>query len=282
MQNQSPLPIVTIIKASYRDFFDQIKSHVILSYLISLPFFLAKILGWINLPAILSQNAQGIFTLPLIIYMIASLLLFALMVIFYFRLYSLERYNFLKINLHNLADIYGNTLMYGIMAAGLLIIATICLTLMGGLLASIITNILSLGGDQLAVVNSMWMIVMMIMVLILIFTISLRLQPTFISIAQGQRSLPFKTSWFHTTGHSRDIFLISAAVLILPYIASYIAQYIVIHMTGMPYVKGEILEFSIVSQILFYLLSPISLASVALLCAASCNIRNHLFAEEKS
>lgn len=216
MQDQirPQLPILAIIQASYRDFFTRIRSHVILSYLISLPFFLANMLGWVTMPNFQAANPENFFTLELAIYMIASLMLFTLLIILYFRLYTLGRENFLKVSFSGLAEIYGRMLIYSLMAAGLLFITIICLTLVTGLIAGILTNILAFGGQAQLLTNYMAIMVTLIMT----FVISLRLQPTFISIAQGLPPMPFKTSWYHTRGHSRDILIISVGAILLPYI----------------------------------------------------------------
>lgn len=280
MQEQplDQLPVLSIIQASYRDFFTQIKSHVILSYLISLPFFLINFMGWVRLPNLQTADMTDSFTFGLLFYMGGYLLAISLLVVFYFRLFTLGQENFLKISLPKLANIYGRTLIYSIMAAGLILIALLCLSLIGGLVISIIAGIFAMAQQQITLIN----FIIGIITLGLTFTIALRLQPTFISLAIGKTPLPFKTSWFFTAGHSWNIFLICAAALLLPYICGTIAQYFAIILTNVSALKGQVSNMSTARYVIFYLLSPISLASVALVSAASCNIRNHFFAEEKS
>jgi len=276
--NPSPrLPIMALLRTSYRMFFDQIKSHLVISYLFSLPFLIINISGWLNLSNFQPQNPGSFFTAQLMVVIALSFLLLTFLAIVYFRLFMMGPGNFLKISLGKLADIYGHMLIYGLMAAGLLLIALICLLLLSGLVVSIVTNILPSAPLHL-MLNSL----AVIFTLGLTLVISLRLQPSFISIAIGDRPLPFKSSWYYTMGHNRDIFLIGAGAIILPYICDFILKYITMRIFTDPLAEGQAIEFTAFNYFIFYLLSPVSLASIGLLSAASCVIRNHLVTENKA
>lgn len=194
------LAALTVIKDSYKNLFRHLKSYLIISYGVMLPLFLIKFVT----PISIDQNAP--FSWPLAFSLFAAIILLILFAIFLYRLFILSRERLFKVTANDLMNMILKSLLYSLALGAVLILAYLSLGLLFGLVLSIIN---SAGGNLLSadrIADIITYAIMLFMLLVLF-----RVQPTFISIALGDKTIAMKSAYYYTRDNNKNLLLIGLA-----------------------------------------------------------------------
>lgn len=193
------LAAVNVIKDSYKNLLIHLKSYLIISYAVMLPLFVIQFL------APISFEKSGSFSWPLALALLTAGILLILFAIFLYRLFSLDKNRLFKVSINDLLNMLMKSFLYSLALGAVLILAYFSLGLLFGLILSIINSAAGgdpLSGEQLADIISY---AIMFFMLIVIF----RVQPTFISIALGHKTIEMKSAYYYTRDNNKNLLLIA-------------------------------------------------------------------------
>jgi len=251
------LPVVNIIKQTYGQMFGYVKQHLILSYIAMFPLF------FIGIFYPLTLNPQQVNQTQILIYLIPLGLIYIIISIFYYRLYSLGTSSYLKIGINDLLKLFGKMTWYSLMLFSVQILALFTVGLLFGLMLSVIYSVAGLDPQS----NYFSSVLAPLVIMVFLLLISLRVQPTFISIALQKEVLPMRSAYYYTRNNNWNLVIIGLASIFPAFL---ISQVIIYSING-------VFNFDpLFNSILMYLLSPLSMYSFALLLAAGTEVYKFL------
>ena len=251
------LPLKEIIKNAYGQIITNYKQHLILSYLAMMPFLLIGILYPINL------DPKDITILRAVTYLVPLSLIYIFTSIFYYRLFSLGAEGFLKINLNDLAMAFGKTTLFSFMLVLVQIIASITIIALFGLMFSIIFSVANLDPEN----NLILSYLLPLIIIAFLLLISLRVQPTFVSISIKDTLITMRSAYYYTRDNNKNLLIIGLFCILPTYCASQLLFYIIYNIVTIN---------PSLQSILTYLFAPITMLSFALLIAAGTEIYKYL------
>ncbi|HRW30770.1 MAG TPA: hypothetical protein P5227_12290, partial [Emcibacteraceae bacterium] len=191
------LPVMDILRNTYLTVYSNIKSLIIFSYLLAVPIYLISQL--LTMPTT-EEPTVNYFTIAA--YVLISLLILAITNIYFYRLFKLGKENVLKITPDQLFSVSTSMLAYLLALFGILFIALVTISLIIGVIVSVVNELV--GPSRTSYTSA----VANLIILIVMLLINMRLQPTFISIAINEQTLPMKSAYFYTRDNNRELILI--------------------------------------------------------------------------
>lgn len=263
MRNQmDKLPIIGIVQSAYQKFYGSLKHHIVLSYLFMLPLYLIQNIWGLRLEDLINPQTKEVLIGKegaLITILVLSIAVSQLVSILYYRLYTCGKEHYLRLSPGRLGHIYGKSFLYTLTVFALLFLALICLSTLGGLILSILTNTVGFFSSSAANFSAVIAIITAVL-----FALFLRATPTFISIARDATFISLKDAWYYTRGKTVSFFVLTL-LAILPL---YILNYAMTRMVG-NFFPGD---STVTVQIFLYLISPIALAPAAIFYAACAQV----------
>lgn len=249
---------MSTIQNAYRKFYGSLKHHIALSYFFMVPLYLIQNLWGLQLEDIIDPRTKMIIAGKENLFfaiIVLSTVISQFLSLFFYRLYTCGKTQYLRLSLGKLARIYGKSFLYSLMVIALLLLALICLSTLAGLILTIFTNMAGLASSPAAYSREIGALIVVILI-----GLFLRTTPTLISIAQDEKFIGLKDAWYYTQGKSLS-FLVLTLLAILPlYLLHYAAM-------------GLMISFSLDvtalgGQIFLFLISPVALAPIAIFYAA--------------
>ncbi len=195
------LPVIKVIKNAYVGLFDKKKQFLIMSYLVAIPLFGVQYFFPVKV-AYEEFSSTNVW-----INMIISLPLLLLLGIFLFRLFMLGAKNQFRITPGDLINMFGRSFLYSIALALVIILVILCVGLLFGLMLVIINSVAGENATSGGVISSLITSVILMFVLLTVF----RTQPTFVSIALNQKTLPMKSAYYYTRDNNWNLIFIGIA-----------------------------------------------------------------------
>lgn len=253
--------------------------HIVLAYIAVLPFTVMASLGWLD-PVLQFKMGTTADQLPpgfvsaLLLTLVWSWGWVGLCALFWFRLYLTGPANFLRMTPPQLLEMWGRLMGY-------LLLLVAGFTLIGLLVASLLTAITLLGAGSLSPMTSSLGSVVITALVFFFITLALRFMLTIIGISVDVR-ISLRQSWHIMKGHSVAAFLV-LLLLALPaqIIAELATKAIVSLVEGAPF-GNHAGPLSSASYLALLVLSPLSLAGTALQIAAASIIFTHLAPRPKA
>ncbi len=196
------LPVDEIVKKAYSNVRDNLKYILILSYIVMIPVFFASRL--LNLGSFEENNIN---IAGILLYLCVSIAVLLFLNVFSYRLFVLGREKLYKININQLLSMLGKLLLYYIALFAVLFLAVVTLALLMGLIVMIVQAVSGLNTQN----NPITTTIFSSFILIFVLLISLRVQPTFISIALNRKAIPMKTSYYYTRDNNMNLLIIGFA-----------------------------------------------------------------------
>ncbi len=262
------LAIWDIFRETYAVFFTHLKSHVILSYLYSLPIGFFVLGGGLDLSSISPGHGMAELDLPPVFwgFIVVAFLWAAVIHLLYFRLYLLGRDRYLSFSLPDLGRMVVKFVLYSVLFILLLFIFMLSANMVIGLVTLIFSALT--GGSPLTTTIT---VLSGLAASVFLFIIALRMLPTFASIAENARFLPFRESWYYTRGEGLKLVFIYLTILAPAWFVVFLTSAAVTAV--MP---GDLSDVSPSSGsgllILQLLLSPVGVAPGALIGAATTRV----------
>lgn len=229
------LPVAKIVRNSYSGLIKNIKSIVIFSYLLAIPVYLVSKL--LPSPANGSQEASPI---AIVLYFVVCFAILVIVNIFFYRRFTLHEGQILKITVKKLIRIVGRIAAYLLALLGVIFITLVTAILFIAVIVSVFTELGALNETGGAVVN----VIANLLILSLIMLINMRIQPTFISIATGNNTLPMKSAYYYTRDNSKSLIMIGL-LCILPALALSSALYMGIQALVVSPVSTDLVNFAL-------------------------------------
>ena len=241
---------VSVIRDRYRNLLIQLKSYLIISYAVMLPLFFIQFLVPI------SFEKSGSFSWPLALVLLTAGILLILFAIFLYRLFSLDKNRIFKVTMIDLLNMLMKSFLYSLALGAVFILTYFILGLLFGLILSIINSAAEselLSGESLADVISYTIMLFML----LVFS---RIQPTFISIALGHKTIEMKSAYYYTRDNNKNLLLIALSCYLLFFVIS-----------GLLTVFNSYTNAA-TNSVISFILSPLNMLPVALQLSAGCII----------
>lgn len=250
-----------ILKNAYLTVYGNFKSLIIFSYLLAVPIYLIS--QFLTMP---TAEAATVSYFTIAAYILISLLILAITNIYFYRLFMLGKENVLKITPDKLFSVSTSMLTYLLALFGILFIALVTISLIIGVIVSVVNELVGPGGSSLisAAANLIILIVMLL--------INMRLQPTFISIAVNVQTLPMKSAYYYTRDNNRELILIGIFSFIPALLPSTVALMFVNNLS--------LTQNAVV--ITDFLLFPLLLLPNVVLLSAGVQIYNYLVPQNNS
>ena len=247
------LDVKDILIKSYGNLRDNLKSYLIICYVMMFPMSLWQLISPLTIDM---ETTQAIDLLPRLLCTLVFLLFFS---IFLYRLFLLGKDRQYKVTPSKLLDIFTKTFLYTLALGAVMVLALLSVVLLFGLVIVVIN---SMAGEN-AMENSSVSTIILFFISILLMLIIFRTLPTFISIAIGEATIPMKSAYYYTRENGKQLILIGLGCYIPVSILSglliiAIAQ---LGITGNTF--GAVLSF---------ILSPLSIAPFALQTSAGAEI----------
>lgn len=254
------LPVMDILKNAYLTIYTNIKSLIIFSYLLAVPIYLIS--QFLTMP---TAETATVSYFTIAAYVLISLLILAITNIYFYRLFTLGNENVLKITPDKLFSLSTSMVAYLLALFGILFIALVTVSLIIGVIVSVVNELLGPGRSALtsAAANLIILIVMLL--------INMRLQPTFISIAINEQTLPMKSAYYYTRDNNRELILIGLFSFIPALLPSTVA---LIFVNNLSLSQNAV----VISD---FLLFPLLLLPNIVLLSAGVQIYNYLVPKNK-
>lgn len=203
------LQVAEIVKGSYSGLINNIKSVVIFTYLLAIPVYLVS--KFLPSPANGYQDASPAVV---ILYFVVCFAILIVVNIFFYRLFILPKGQFFKITIGDLLNSVGKIALYLLALLGVFFITLVTAILFIAVIVSVFTELGALSETGSAVVN----LIANLLILSLVMLINMRIQPTFISIATNNTTLPMKSAYYYTRDNNKPLLVIGLSC-ILPALA---------------------------------------------------------------
>ncbi|MBT5072945.1 MAG: hypothetical protein HOJ34_10235 [Kordiimonadaceae bacterium] len=246
------LAAISVIKDSYKNVLVHLKSYLIISYAVMLPLFLIQASAPINM------DPNGSFSWPLTFSLLGASILLILFAIYLYRLFILSNDQIFKVSINDLMKMILKSFLYSIALGAVLILAYLTLGLLFGLVLSIINS--AAGGDPLSGARLANIITYSIMLFMLI--VIFRVQPTFISIALGHKTIAMKSAYYYTRDNNKNILLIA------------LSCYLPLIISGLLFALNS--EVNDANNLISFLISPLKMLPYALQLSAGSLIYKEL------
>jgi hypothetical protein len=247
------LNLKEVLYNSYSNLRDHAKPYIILCYIVMLPMSLWQLVSPFTIDV---QTTQPIDLLPRLLFTLAFLLFFN---IFLYRLFLLGKEQQFKLSLTKLFDIFTKSFLYMLALGAVVILALLSVVLLFGLIFVIINSV----AGESAMENSSISTIILFFIFSLLMLIVFRTQPTFASIAIGEKIIPMKSAYYYTRDNGKRLILIGlGCYLPLSILSGLLVMGIVALGLSQAYF-GTIISF---------ILSPLSLAPFALQTSAGAEI----------
>jgi len=207
------LPVMTILKKSYLMVFNNIKIWLIYSYILAIPIFL--------LSTVLSQLNYNFLSLSF--YITICFIVLISINIFFYRVFALPKKDLFKIDIGEFIKSFLKMATYLLALLCVLFLAILTLGLLLGLIVSIVEEVAGKTALSEALLTTLVTIVMLVFILL----ITMRVQPTFISIALNKAILPMKSAYYYTRDNNRRIIIIGLLSFIPAMIPSIVGVMII-------------------------------------------------------
>ena len=251
------LPIIRVIKNAYVDLFNKKKQYLIMSYLVTIPLFAVQYFFPVKV-------AYEQFSFANVwINMIVSLPLLLLLGIFLLRLFMLGEKIQFKITPSDLINIFAKTFLYSIALSLVIILVILCVGFLFGLMLVIINSVAGENATSGDVISGLITSAIMIFVLLTVF----RTQPTFVSIALNQKTIPMKSAYYYTRDNNWNLILIGIACY-----APIIVPTLLILLLNI----GPLTSPTPLTMLLSFLLAPLNMMPYALHLSAGSQIYKYL------
>tara|TARA_R110002096_G_scaffold257381_1_gene450976 strand:+ start:329316 stop:330143 length:828 start_codon:yes stop_codon:yes gene_type:complete len=194
-----PLPIMDILRKAYIAVLNNVKSWLIFSYILAVPIYLIS--RYLPEPAIEPMNFDY---QSLVFYVAISVIILVVINIFFYRIFMLEKGELFKINTSELLSVFFKMTAYILALLCVLFLAILTLVLLFGLFVTIIQAVFG----ETALSEAISTTVVNLSMLIVMLLITMRVQPTFISLALNKAVLPMKSAYFYTRDNNKELILI--------------------------------------------------------------------------
>lgn len=251
------LPILHIIKMTYKSIFNNMKSFLILSYLIMAPLYAVRF----SLPSQLGFQSAALW-----LYFVFILVVMLFLSIFLYRVFILAPADHFKLNANELIKVFLKTLLYAIALIAVISLTIITVSLLFGLMLSIINSAAENNAIDISYIESLIYLVILGFVMIAI----LRTQPTFISIAITARTIPMKSAYYYTRDNNWNML----AIGVINYLPMMMVAQMLTFFTG--YINGYF------ELVILFILSPINLMPYALILSTGAQIYKYLIAAQQN
>ncbi len=207
------LPVMTILKKSYLMVFNNIKIWLIYSYILAIPIFL--------LSTVLSQLNYNFLSLSF--YITICFIVLISINIFFYRVFALPKKDLFKIDMGEFIKSFLKMATYLLALLCVLFLAILTLGLLLGVIVSIVEEVAGKTALSEAFLTTLVTIIMLVFILL----ITMRVQPTFISIALNKAILPMKSAYYYTRDNNRRIIIIGLLSFIPAMIPSIVGVMII-------------------------------------------------------
>ncbi|MDG1708091.1 MAG: hypothetical protein P8H03_04980 [Emcibacteraceae bacterium] len=247
------LDVKSILIKTYGNLRDNLKSYLILCYVMMLPMSLWQMIS--PLPTDI-KILQPIEIMPRLILTLAFLCLFS---IFLYRLFLLGKELQFKLSPSKLLRIFTKTFLYSLALAAVLLLALLSVAL---LFALVIVVINSFAGEN-AMENMTISTIIIFFISLLLMLIIFRTLPTFTSLAIGEKTILMKSAYFYTRQNGKKLLLIGIGCY---FPISLISTLLVMGLSQMQ-ISGDA-----TGTIISFILAPLSIAPFALQTSAGAEI----------
>ena len=158
---------------------------------------------------------------------------------------------------------FGKTTLFSFMLVLVQIIASITIIALFGLMFSIIFSVANLDPEN----NLILSYLLPLIIIAFLLLISLRVQPTFVSISIKDTLITMRSAYYYTRDNNKNLLIIGLFCILPTYCASQLLFYIIYNIVTIN---------PSLQSILTYLFAPITMLSFALLIAAGTEIYKYL------
>ena len=251
------LPVIKVIKNAYTSLFDKKKQFLIMSYLVTIPLFAVQYFFPVKV-AYEQFSSTNVW-----INIIVSLPLLLLLGIFLLRLFMLGAKNQFKLTPSDLINIFGRTFFYSIALALVIILVILCVGLLFGLMLVIINSVAGENATSGGIISGLITSAIMMFVLLTVF----RTQPTFVSIALNQKTIPMKSAYYYTRDNNWNLIFIGIAC----YVPIVVLTLLILLLN-----IGSLTSPTPLTMLLSFLLAPLNMMPYALQLSAGSEIYKYL------